>query len=335
MAIQSSRDVWRAIWQVTTSDDVLVVLLLSIAAGLIITSWLPQVPSTDPAAYARWLSGTQAQFGKATPTMQTLGLFAVTRSFSFRALLSLLAGCLLLRLIENGDHLWQSRETTEIWTDLLPLLAHAGALLLLLGLLLTHQWGWRVDGLILQSGERVTLPDNKKWVALSEDTRRTTHSPGVVTFIEEHGPGVRVNATDGAGRSLPLQTVGAAPVTQLTMALTEDRYFAVQEAQLSVRLAPQLNHVESHNSIGVHPVLVQVYHSPPGRLATETVVEGEAHVTVDDVTLLLTPMPYAQLSAAFNPGRWPTGIGLVSLVIGLLGTVAWTERRSWSRKEEA
>jgi hypothetical protein len=330
MATQSSRDVWRAIWQVTTSDGVLVVLLLSIAAGLIITSWLPQVPSTDPAAYARWLSGTQAQFGKATPTMQTLGLFTITRSFSFRALLSLLAGCLLLRLIENSDHLWQSKGTTEIWTDLFPLLAHAGVLLLLLGLLLTHQWGWRVDGLILQSGERITLPDNEKWVALSDDIRKVTHSPGVVTFIEEHGPGVQVNATDGAGHSLPLQTVGAAPVTQLTVALTEERYFAIPEARLGVRLASQLAHTtQAHNS-----VLVQVYHSPPWRLVTETVVEEEAQVTVDDVTLMLTNIPYTQLTAAFNPGRWPTGIGLVFLVIGLLGNVAWPERRFRLREEE-
>ncbi len=330
MATQSSRNVWRALWQVTTSDGVLVVLLSSIAAGLIITSWLPQMPSPDPAAYARWLSGTQARFGNATPTMQTMGLFTITRSFSFRALLSLLAGCLLLRLIEHGDRLWQSRGMARPWTNLFHLLAHTGALLLLLGLLLTHQWGWRVDDLILQSGDRVTLPGNGKWVALSDDIRRTTHSPGVVTFIKEHGPGVQVNATDGAGHSLPLQTVRAAPVAQLTVALTEDQYFAIPEAQLSARLAPQPDHaVKAHT-----PVLVQVYHSPPGQLAIEAVMAEETKLTVDDVTLSLTSLPYARLTVAFNPGRWFTGIGLVSLVIGLMGNIAWTERRFWLRKEE-
>ncbi len=330
MATQSSRDIWRALWQVTTSDGVLVVLLLSIAAGLIITSWLPQEPSTDPAAYARWLSGTQARFGSATSTMQTLGLFTVTSSFLFRALLSLLAGCLLLRLTEHGDWLWQNRETTSPWVDLFPLLAHAGALLLLLGLFLTHQWGWRIDELILQSGEQVALPGNGTWVALSDDIRKTTHSPGVVTFIEEYGPGVQVNATNGAGRSLPLQSGGAAPVTQLTVALTEDQYFAIPEARLGMRLAPQPNQTTPTHT----PVLVQVYHSPPWQLAAETVVEREAQITVDDVTLTLTHMPYTQLTAAFNPGRWPTGIGLVSLAIGLLGNIAWTERRFWQRKKE-
>jgi len=335
MAIQPSRDVWRAIWQVTTSDGMLVVLLLSIAAGLIVTSWLPQVPSSDPAAYARWLSEAQARFGRITPTIETLGLFAITRSFGFRTLTSLLGGCLLLRLIEYSDRLRQIREEEKAWADLFPLLAHTGALLLLLGLLLTHQWGWRVDDLILQNNERIPLPGDGKWVTLSDDIRRTTHSPGVITLIEGYGPGMQISATDSTGHSLPLQTVGADPVTQLTVALTEDRYFAIPGTRLSVRLAPQSDHTTDANSSNeVRPVLVQVYQSPPGRLATETIVEEKAQVVVDDVTLMFASLPYTQLTAAFNPGRWPTGVGLVLLVIGLLGNVVWVEWCFYMREKE-
>jgi len=356
-------------WRIATSDGLLAALLLGVAAGLAITVWLPQMPMADPVTYARWLSETQARFGRATSTMQTLGLFTITRSFGFRALLSFLAGCLSLRLIESGDRLRQNREMAEPagewqplagvclpdvmddlrqrhyrvlgdpllfqadrwpWADLFPSLAHGGALLLLIGLLLTHLWGWRVEGLIVQSGERVALPGTEKWVALDDDARRVMHSPGITTFVEGRGPGVQVSAADGTGRSLSLQqTAEADPVTQLTMALAEDQYFVIPEAQLILRLALEPDHVAEAHS----PVLVQVYRSPPGRLETETVVEGDAELTMGEVTLQLASVPYARVSATFNPGLWPTGAGLVLLVAGLLGNVAWPVRRLWLREE--
>ncbi len=368
MIDQPPRDPWRAIWQVATGDYLIAALLLSTAAGLAIITWLPQMPVANPAAYAQWLSEVQARFGTATPTMQTLGLFTITRSFGFRALLVLLAGCLLLRLIENGDWLWHNREMAKPagewhrladvhlpnviddlrrlhyrvlsnppliqadrwpWADLFPLLAHGGALLLLVGLLIIHLWGWRVEGLTVQSGARVTLPGTEKWIAVDEDARRATHSPGIMTFVEARGPGVQASAADSTGHPLLLQPPEADPVTQLTVALTEDQYFAIPEAQLVVRLAPQPGRaIEAHS-----PVLLQVYRSPAGRLATETVVEGDAELTVDDVTLQLASVPYARLTATFNPGFWPIGAGLVLLVAGLLGSVTWPVRRLWLREE--
>jgi hypothetical protein len=374
MIDREPRDLWRAAWQFVISDGLLVALLLSIAAGLAFASWLPQMPTTaDPIAYAQWLSEARARFGEATPVMQSSGLFTVTRSLAFRALLALLAGSLSLRLIESGDRLRQSREMAEPegawqplagvrlsdlrdklrrrayrvlsnpddgespfqadrwpWADLFPPLAHAGALLLLVGLLLTHLWGWQIEGRVVQSGGRVTLRSgSEQWVALSEDASRVTHSPGITVFVEERGPGVRIGATDGAGHPLPLkQTAGANPVTQLTTPLTEDRLLAIPEAQLVFRLAPQPGHaVEAHS-----PVLVQVYRSPPGRLLTEAVIERDAKLTVDDVTLEIASVPYARLTATFNPGLWPTGVGLVLLIAGLLGSVVWPARRLWLRE---
>lgn len=362
MISQTPRDPWRTIWRIVTGDGLPVILLLALAIGMTLTAWLPQMPLADPVAYAQWFSRAQSRFGEATATMQALGLFTVTRSLGFRALLTLLAGCLSLRLMESGDRLRRNREAAEPvgewqslagarlpdaldslrarryrvlgepplfqadrWplSELFPLLAHGGASLLLLGLLVTHLWGWRAEGLILQSGERVTLPDAEKWVALDKEARSVTHSPGVVTFVEQRGPGVQASAADGAGRSLSLQqAAGADPVAQLQAALTEDQYFAIPEVQLIVRLSPQTD----------SSVRVQVYHSPPGRLVAETVMEGDAELAVDDVTLKLAAAPYARLTATFNPGLWPTGVGLVLLVVGLLGSVMWPARRFWLRQ---
>ena len=368
MLTHTPRDPWRVTWRIVTNDGLLVALLLGVAVGLAATIWLPQMPVADPVAYAQWFSEAQARFGETTPTMETLGLFTVTHSFGFRVLLSLLAGCLLLRLIEEGHQLRQHRAMAEPagawqaltetrpadaidvlrrrryrilsnpplfqadrwpWADLFPLLTYGSGLLLLVGLLITHLWGWRFEGLIIQGTERVTLPGTEKWVALDDDARTVTHSPGIVTFVQGHGPGLRASATDDTGHALALQqTTETDPVTELTLALTEDQYFAIPEAQLILRLTPQLGHaIEAHS-----PVLVQVFRSPPGRLATETIVEGEAKFTVDGVTLELTSAPYARVTATFNPGLWPTGAALVLLAVGLVGSVAWPIRHLWLRE---
>jgi len=371
MIDQPRRNLWRFTWRAATSDLVIIVLLLGIAAGLAITAGLPQMPeaSDDPMAYARWRSKTQARFGSATLPMQTLGLFTVGQSLIFRALLALLAGCLLLRLVDCGDRLRQQQEISEPtgewqtladvelrdvlddvrgrryrvlsdpplfqadrwpWAELFPLLVHGGALLFLSGLLISNLWGWQITGLTVQSGERVTLPNSQGWIALDENAAGAAHSPGIVTFLEERGPGVEAAAISDAGAPLALQrTAEADPVTQLSLALTEDQYLAIPEAQFIIGLTPHPDHtVDAHS-----PILVQVYRSPSGRLMTETTVEGDAELNIDDVTLRLTSRPYATLSVTFNPGRWPTRAGGVLLLIGMLGGAAWPARRFWLREE--
>jgi len=369
MTVQTPRDPWQSVWQIAASDYTLAVLLLGIAAGLIITTWLPQMPVANPAAYARWLSETQARFGDTTPSMQALGLFTVTRSLGFRALLALLAGSLLLRLIEGGDRLRQHREMIEPaeewrplanahlsdtidnlrrrryrvlgehplfqadrwpWAGVFPALTHGGGLLLLIGLLTTHLWGWRIEGQLIPGGERLTLPNTKAWVAWDEQTHTVTHSPGITAFIENKVPGILAHADDGTGQPLSIQqTPDAEAVTQLMVALVEDQYFAIPGAQLIVRLAPSPNHTIKTDN----PVTVQVYRSPLGELVDEREIQNAGTISVDDVTLKLTNAPHARLTTVFNPGLWPSGMGLVTLVVGLLGNIAWPERRLWLREE--
>jgi hypothetical protein len=346
----------------------LVILLLIVAVSVALAAWIPQRPSSD-VDYARWLSQTQARFGEATPVMRTLGLFNIIASLGFRALLALLSGCLFARAVEGVDRLQKDQAIDEPnggwktvkappfeelmsrlihrryrvlhessffqidrwpWSGVLPLMAHLGALLLLVSLLLSHLFGWQAQGLILQQGERQALLGGNDWVSLTKDGSRTRHSPGVTAFIEENGPGVQVSAVGEGGEPLQiLLTPDAEPSTQLKVALTGDTFFAIPQAELVIRLMPRSQEPFTRAD-------VQVYSSPTGEVISEMVSEkgGQATFDVGKVTLAFDPAPYARVTATRNPGRLPAGLGLVLLVLGLQGSLMWSERRFWLRKDE-
>ena len=181
----------------------------------------------------------------------------------------------------------------------------------------------------MQSTEPVPLPGAKAWVALDSEDCRVQHSPGIVTFVEKCGPGVRVSATDAKGQSLSLQqTTESEPATELTLVLSEEHFFAIPEAQVIVGIAPgPIPEGGPYNT-----ALVRVFRSPSGSMITEAVMDGDSELSTDGVKLSLSSQPYAQLTATFNPGRWPTGAGLVLLGAGLLSTLAWPVRRLWLRE---
>lgn len=312
MATQPTRDPWRVIWRIAASDGLITALLVAIAVGLLISVWMPQAP-TDLVSYAQWYSDARNRFGPATLSLQTVGLFTIMRTVSFRALLALLSGCLFIRLIETGDQLRRHRD----WTAALRLLSCAGALILLGGILLTHLLGWQIAGVIAREGERIDLP-NGAWIALSNDASRVRRSPGIISFIETQIPGVRVAAHDESGRPLALyQTPHSDPVMQPTVDLVEDRYFAIPEAHLILRLTPQCSSVTSCQA-----ALAQVYRSSSGKLIASAEVEGDEEMIVNGTILRLTRVPYAHINTAFNPGLWPTSVGLALWSIGLAGEIA-------------
>jgi len=302
--------------------------------------------------------------------MQALGLFNVISSFGFRMLLAFLAGCMFLHMVEGVDRLQRDQEITEPagewqriparqfaklldrlrlrryrvvnatsflqvdrwpWSGVFSLMAHLAGLLLLVSLLLSHLFGWQATGIILQEGERRSLPGAGNWVSLIEGGNGARHSSGVVTFIESRGPGVQVSVVDGDGESLQvLLTPDADPSTEPKIPLTEDTYFAIPEAELIVRLTPRSE--EPYTRVDV-----QIYSSPTGEIMSERITEkgGQAVLDAGNVTLTLTSAPYARVMATQNPGRFLATLGLVMLVFGLLGSLTWSERRFWLRDGEA
>lgn len=337
MVTPSSRDPWRVIWSIATSDLVVAILLIAIATVLLIMSWLPQRPvSSDPTAYSRWLAEVQSRFGLFTPILQSAGLFTLSSSSGFRILLALLGGSLLLRIVEGLAQLreeLQEQDTGHLrfldrvvswpWSSTFPLLAQSGALLLIVGLLINRLWGWEVEGVIVQGGGQASWPGTNGWVALSETTLRVSHSSGLSVHVDERGPGVRTYASDDGGRELMLQHAAEAePVSRLNLPLTADQYFAVPDAHLIVRLVPQHEGRPSSSD----PVLVQVYRVPSGQLAAETLLEGDSEVVVDRVALHFASAPYARLTVVRNPALGLTCFALVLLISGLVGDMLHTAR---------
>jgi hypothetical protein len=330
MNTRIARNPWHAIWRTATGDGLLAGLLAAIAASLLVTLWLPQMPDADPVAYARWLSDVQASLGRATDTIQALGLLSITRSFGFRSLLALLAATLLLRVVECVDYLFSPTERRP-WTAWFPALAQVGALLILLGQLLAFLWGWQVKGLLIHADERVTVPGTQSWVAASGSPSKVTHSPGTVVFVEGYEPGAQVTVRTGSGQSLGLRrTPQSEPVTQLTLALDEEQFFAVPEAELVVQLASH----PDESGTETYAVHTRIYRSPPGRAETAQVIRGSGEVTVDDVTLYISSVPFTRITVTRNPGLLPTGSGLVLTVVGIVGSVARRRRDTTVVDEE-
>ena len=166
------------------------------------------------------------------------------------------------------------------------------------------------------------------WIALTSDDLTVTHSSGVIPTVQERGPGVRVSAADSAGNSLPLQLSGdAEPRPELTLALNEDRYFAIPDSQLVIQIGPQ----PDLPADPLAPILIQVYRSPPGRLENTTTIASDGQLAIDDVTLHLASVPYAKLTVTSNPGFWPTTLGLALMLIG----VGWSVIQSISIRSES
>ena len=365
---EQSPDPWRAVWRFATSDDMLVVLLIAIALGATLTAWIPQQPASD-IDYSRWLSQMQARFGQAAPVIQTLGLFDITSSLTFRALLALLGGCLVLRLVEGIGGLRDDREEEEPdgewqelpewdylsltddlrrrsyrvrgassltqvdrwpWSSVLPMVAHLGALLLLVGLILFQLLGWQVSDVILQEGGRVSLRGGQEEVTLATGGG-LEHSPGVVAYLGERGPGIRAKAFNNQDELLELLlTPDAEPRTDLRIALTGETFFAIPSAELIVRLTPRSDQAYAR-------VDIQIYNSPTGDIIAERTTEegGYGEFAVAGVTLEFGPAPFARATAVHNPGRLPAALGLLLLTLGLLGSLAYSERRFWLRVQES
>lgn len=86
-------------------------VLLALALMLGLAAWLPQAPesATDPIAFSRWRSASQARLGSAFTPLQEAGLLAIQRSPILRGLIALAALGLMVRALETIQTAWRAR----------------------------------------------------------------------------------------------------------------------------------------------------------------------------------------------------------------------------------
>lgn len=328
------RDPWRLLWRMSSGDSLLAVALLILSLFLVVLAIFPQYSPTALSTDL-WLAQTQGRFGAATETLYRLGLFALDQSPLFILLLAFTGFLLLTRAVDQAAQLRQtfSQRGQPFWVCLATLLTTLGALMLLLGLLISRLGGWQVDGLVSPKGETLTVPGHGE-IALTATGRGVRSAQtGVTVHATGNGPQLTLRALDEDNRTLPLQRAPREPVadelTFLLTASTPEAFFAVPEAGLVIRVTLTPGAALSADT----PLHLQAFQSPSGNLVEERELSGETleEIALDGARLVMTRSAYHILSAAHNPGRWPTAAGIVIGTAGLLGMLALTPHGSLQR----
>jgi len=221
------------------------------------------------------------------------------------------------------------------WAELAGFLAHVGPLLLLAGLLVGEIWGWRVDGVVGSSDERISVPGHGEIALMETAVGPQANQPGVRVYIEGLGPELTLSATDTEGRPLGLQRAPDEPVLpSLRFRLTEeepDAYFAIPEAGLIVRIVPDPETALEPEG----PLRVQVFRSLSGQLVWEENLGGQAaDLAFEGVRVRLQRGSYPMLAIAYDPGHWLKAIALVITGLAMLGWGLWPTRRLWLRVDQ-
>ncbi|HEY75762.1 MAG TPA: hypothetical protein G4O00_06230 [Thermoflexia bacterium] len=221
------------------------------------------------------------------------------------------------------------------WAEAVMVLAHLGPLLLLAGFLIGEIGGWKAEGVIGEVGRTVTGPGGRTFALVETSAGWVADQPGVQIYVTGVGPELTVSAVDAEGNALGLQQAAGEPLSPtLRFRLTErepDAYFAVPEAGLIVRIAPESEPVLQPET----DLRVQVFRSPSGNLVwEETIGETTSNLDVEGIRVRIEQGAYPVLLAVHDPGRWLKVLGLVMTGIGVLGWGLWPVRRLWLRVDQ-
>lgn len=209
-------DIWRWLWRIATGNALLAASLLAVILYWLILTIFPQF-SSDADLLASWAA--QTRFGRATGFLHRIGLFSAGNSPLIPLLLSVLGFAVLLRAFGRGEVLLRSlRNRTPPLSAIFPAIAEIGALLLLCGLLIGRVGGWRVEGLVGETG--TIVPGRGLTLEMTPAGPRV--QPGDArAYVVGYGPRLTLRALDAQGRELPLQrTPRESPQPSLSFCLT-------------------------------------------------------------------------------------------------------------------
>jgi len=381
---------WQNVWRSVVGDRLLAALILVIALHLTAAALLPQTPPLNSAAYARWLSDTQIRFGGAFGLINALGLFDVIHALLFRALLGLLGFILIARLADRlndwprasrfmppPDHpaaqLDSERATATILArlrgyrirtnddttraDRFPLAqlasiaAHAGPLLILIGLLLSPLIDRRIDAVSAIPNATTPIPGTPyalnliasrvddqggASLALLQDGQpiaqgiaapgRSIAGAGFNLYVRDLLPALRVSGTDRDGQRLDLQThVESAPSNEVLLVFNADRpdaFFAAPKAGLAVRVS-----LVGAPTDRVYQIAVIT--SPGARSIVNTTVKPGERVEAEGHRFAFEDDSHAVVDIVQAPAQTIVVIGVGIAIAGLLVCAMYPARCIW------
>ena len=141
------RDIFRRAWHWLTRIDIasllIVILLLIITLG----SWFPQLSpaiAEDAGRLARWEAAAHARYGALTDWLTAAGIFRLFNSPLFWVPLALLTIATLVCTLHRLPGAWRQALRSRL-APLVTSVEHLAVLLLLLGAILSHGFGWREE----------------------------------------------------------------------------------------------------------------------------------------------------------------------------------------------
>jgi hypothetical protein len=371
---------WRTLWGIATSGYLLATVLLVLALSLLVAAWFPQTSREGLTNDVEWQAEVQRRFGEAgwfntlRSALEAVGAFHVADALGFRVILALLTFCLLVRIVDTLDRVRPSRlqwgdrhaqvddtapdgtadaahEPGNVipgrarlvrwpWKEIGALAAYLGVLLILLGVAITHQNGWREGPLSVTVGNSIPLgntsgltlrlidldPVGRRGVAEIWRSEETLISSGDLTegeplvgasvgaFLVGSGTGWSVQATRG-DQGLELATgPGRAAQTELDLIFSETdarQLVGVPEADLVLLLAmPDSQSAEAS-------IQAQVFEEGSGTYIDEREITAETTFTVRDVTWSLKPIPFAEIEVIHDRGLFWSQLGALGAILGL------------------
>ena len=382
---------WRTLWQLATSDYLLVAVLLVLASALLLAAWLPQAAASGVNADVAWQAEVQRRFGGAAwfdllrAPLQSLGAFRVVDAVGFRLLLALLAFCLSVRLVDSAEGAWRewrgdgqhteaaqahaaeeqasaAVDATELasrsrrlpWGELGLAAIYLGALVTLVGAVVTSLQGWQTGPLPVAPDESIPLradsdlslrlktldPQARRGVGelvLGGDrlvgtgdlaVGRPLTGAGVGVYLVGSGDGLRVQATMSATQVLELVSgPGTARQEDVSLIFTEDephQVVGVPEANLVLLVSlPEADRADARPR-------VQVFEEGSGAFILEQEAPGDTALTVGNVSFALRSIPVARVQVVRDPGAFWSQLGVLVLVVGLLvrGAGLWQRPRA-------
>lgn len=337
------RDPWQRIWRALSGDCWLAALVLALAALLLAAAFLPQTPQADPVAYSRWLSETQQRFGSLASPFISLGLFSITRALGFRLIAALLGLSCALRLIDQFDR-WRARPNRRGRSVIAAILLYAGALLVLIGLVLGLFTDTRTDDVTVEPGTVTAVPgtpyalrldalnDGRAAVTVLSDgqpigqgelaDRQPLAAAGVSIYLRDVGPALIITATRRSGEPLGLQrTVDSPPQPEKLLSFAPDRresFVAAPDAQVVLQVT----------WLTADRYTAQVLQTATGKvLAGREIVPGDT-LSVDAVTFGFRPAAFVTVAVTQQPAHALIIPGWLLINLGVLGMLLWRATRA-------